>query len=701
MKRPTRARDLLTAAGILLVGFAFHYTFRQFGWFLQDEGDLYYPYLRTYKGQLPYRDFFTGYPPMIHYLHAFIFRHVEISIPATRTFMALVNSLTPAVLFLVSRRVMTWGFALIPSLFFLVMQPGDITNMVFQNAPYPSWYAIGFIVLTLWAGLRVLESREGVRRGAWLLLVGALAGMTFMSKQNAGIFILWAVSGFLLSSPLPGTRGMEEPRSSEPGALRLLRFSYLALIPIAAAFLIRNYTSPLTLAFFVAPTVALAALGARTRFSKEAWRRVAGHLLLVGMGFLAAFLPWLWYFGRRVGFGHFLGSLFFLGTNVEQNLYVPLPPLHTLTVVLLGPAVLAILLGLGRRLFAGVAETRDRALLSGWTLWLALLGPPVLLLGSLGGGSPFLQDLLAGKLPLGSLYLAFSYVLDNLAAYGSLLLLWAGIALAWRLASRPGAGEGPPRRAFLLILWAAACAYILYFPRMDAAHLFVGATPVLYIVAATLLSRARTRFTRSLAPAKAGRARVAFNALCVVILGAIIVSRTMPKIYSRVSLVRTAQGLTIQPTNVEWLTLPRTGVYFPVYYEAQRKQIVDFRDLVIYIQSRTSESDPIFAFPALSMLYFVSGRDNPTRFDYFFGNNVSFRHQMEVIRTLDEKRVDYVVMFNNPNEYFMLKGRAFTQLIREYIARRYFLERRIGPYDVLRRYADAESPAGAPARTSD
>ena len=691
MKRPTHAGDVLTAVGIFLIGFAFHYTFRQFGWFLQDEGDLYYPYLRTFDGQLPYRDFFTGYPPMIYYLHAFIFQHVEVSIPVTRTFMGGVNAFTAALLFLVSRRVAPWGFALLPSFFFLVMQPGAATEMSFHHAPYPSWYAIGFFLLTMWAGLRVLESRAGWRRGGWLLAAGLTAGLTFMSKQNAGVFLLWAVSGFLLSVPL--TRRSAQPAGdSEPRVLRLLRLSYLALIPAAAAFLTRNYASALTLAFFVAPAVALGALGARTRFSKDEWRALAGHLVLLGAGVAIAVLPWLWYFGQRLGFGHFVGSLLFLGKNVEQNLYVPLPPLHSLTVVLLGPVTLATLLGLARRILAGASETRDRPLLSGWTLWLALFGPPVLLFGLLGGGTGFLQDLSAGKLGLGEIYLAVSYVLDNLAAYGSFLLLWAGIALAWRLASRPGTGERPPRRAFLLIMWGASCAYILYFPRMDAAHLFVGAAPLLYVLGAVFLARARDRISGALPAAGARRARVAFGVFCVLIFGSVVLSRTMPKLYSRVSLERTDQGITLKKTDVEWLTLPRTGLYFPVFFEEQRTRIVDFRNLVGYIQSHTVEDDPIFAFPALSMLYFVSGRDNPTRFDYFFGNNVSFREQMEVIGELDEKRVAYVVMFSNPNEYFMLKGRAFTQLIREYIHRRYYLEKRIGPYDVLRRYKDDGDP---------
>jgi hypothetical protein len=101
------------------------------------------------------------------------------------------------------------------------------------------------------------------------------------------------------------------------------------------------------------------------------------------------------------------------------------------------------------------------------------------------------------------------------------------------------------------------------------------------------------------------------------------------------------------------------------------------------------------------MIYFVSGRDNPTRYNYFFGNNVSFNGQMEVVRTLEERRVPLVIIFNNPSEYFMEKARDFTRLIREYLGRLYYLDKRIGPYDVLRRYGTREAPARASGEKPD
>jgi hypothetical protein len=696
VKRPTTALDSLIALGIFLLGFAYLYLFHRLGWFMQDEGELYYPFLRTLKGQLPYRDFFTGYPPMIYYINALLFRHFEVSIPTARIFMGLLNASTAAMLFVVARRLAPRGFALVPGLLFLVMQPGEITNLVFQNAPYPSWYAMNLYVLTLWGVLRSLEARGSIRQGAWLLAAGFLAGLSFLSKQNAGIFLLWAVSGFLAACP-PDGKGAQGGERLEPAGLRILRLGYLALIPIAAMFLIRSFLSPLTLALFVAPTVALGALGARQRFTSAAGRSLLARLLLVGAGFCVAFLPWLIYFGQRVGYGHFLRELLFLGQNVEQNLFVPFPQIHLLTGLILGPALLILVIPFILRPFVGNARSREGPRFGGGSLWLVLVGTLGLLAALLVSRSPLAMDLVRLQLGPGEIYLAVSRVLDNVAAYGSVLVLAGGILVAWRHAAGRIREDDPPPRAFLWILWGAACAYILYYPRMDSAHLYVGAAPVLYLVGISLLPRARARATEALSVLNRRTARRAFNIACAAIFAFAITSRTMPKLYSKFMVKKTESGFTIGPTDVEWLDLPRTGIYFPIYYEEQRLPVIHFRTLVRYIQSQTSESDPIFAFPALSMVYFASGRDNPTRHDYFFGNNVSFYDQIETIRILEERRVPMAILFNNPAEYFTLKGQDFTHLIREYLGHRYYLDRRIGSFDVLQRYDAGEArPSSAP-----
>ncbi len=692
VKRPTTTADALVAAGVFLLAFGYYYLFRRLGWFMQDEGVLYYQYLRTFEGQMPYRDFFTGYPPLIYYLHSLIFEHIGISITTIRSVMAVVNASTATALYLVSRRVAPRGAAVLPSLLFLVMQPGDITNMAFHNSPYPSWYALAFLTFASWALMRALEAQTPGRRSAWLLATGILGGLTFLSKQNAGIFILWGVSGFLASVPareINTTRG----EAGEPPLLRALRLGYLVLIPAVAVFLIAKFLSPLAISIFVAPAVVLSMLGARVAFSASAWRRMLRDLLTVGAGFAAAFLPWLLYFGSKVGAGVFLRELFLLGKNVDENLYVPFPSLGPLTLAVLGIAAVTLAAAMLRRRRAAREGKRTLSLEAG-DLRAGSIAALALVAGAMLARTKVIADILGFRIGPGEIYLAMGGVLDDLVAYTAALVLWAALVVAWRQA-KGGEQEGDPHReAFQAVLWCAACAYILYFPRMDAAHLYVGAAPLIYVLGAALIPRARLHVARAFDGPARRRAALAFNVACVLIFAFFIGSRTMPKVYSLVSIRPGPQGLEFVRTEAEWLRLPRVEIFFPVYVEEQRDPIQEFARVVRYVRSHTRPDEPIFAFPAMPMIYFVSGRNNPTRQDYFFGNNVGFQDQLEVVRTLEKARVPLVVTVNNPNDYFVAKGKRYTRLIQDYIEDRSYLGRRIGHYDVMRRFGGTTVAGG-------
>jgi predicted secreted protein len=295
-----------------------------------------------------------------------------------------------------------------------------------------------------------------------------------------------------------------------------------------------------------------------------------------------------------------------------------------------------------------------------------------------------------------NLWQMYSFVsdsLDNLAAYLAVGVLWLGLAAVWP--ARHGAGNdtaatvaggtdsAAPQTAgaLLAVLWIAACSFLLFYPRMDYAHLY-GATPLLSIVGVALLGQATegVRQTR-------GRLAVCAAAVLLGVVGL----KSAPRVYSRVMVQRSAAGVQLVATPVEWLEFARARLYFPIYLERQRAHLAAFRELVHYVQDTTPRGAPVFAFPALPMLYFLSEHDNPTRHDYFLGDNVSDAEQLEVIRTLERRAVPVVVMMNDPSNYFVEQSAATTQVLRDYLTTRYYRERRIGPYDVLRRYG---SPAG-------
>ena len=314
MTRRFRPGDAAISASIFLLAFTFLYLFRRLGWMLQDDGVLYYQYLRVYQGQLPYRDFFTGYGPLGYYVNAWAFALFGISINAIRVLTAIVNATTAVGLYCVTRRLAPRGFALIPPALFLVMQPGDIRNFVFHNSPYPSWYAIAFAVWGTWSMLRFLESTTNDRRNAWVVLTGVLGGLVFLSKQNAGIFFLWGVTGFLASSPEHELADDE----TEPWLARGLRAGYLALIPLAALGLVKRFVGPATLCCFVLPAAALAALGARRRFGAAARRTLLWRVGALSVGVAAALSPWLAYFAVEMGLLSFLRAILFAGSEVDR-----------------------------------------------------------------------------------------------------------------------------------------------------------------------------------------------------------------------------------------------------------------------------------------------------------------------------------------------------------------------------------------------
>lgn len=664
-------RNAAMAAATFCVAFGYLYAFHRLGWFMEDEGVLYYHYLRVYQGKVPYRDFFTGYGPLGYYLHAWAFALFGVSINAIRVLTAVVNATTATGLYLVARRLTSPAFALIPPALFLAMQPGDIAVMVFHNSPYPSWYALGCTVWGTWCVLRCLEAESERQRLTWLVAAGVFGGLTFLLKQNSGTFLLWGITGFLASSPFPRAGD----RRAEPLLARILRVAYLAAIPLATVLLVRSYLGTATVLAFVLPVAALALLGARRAFNGDAWRGLARRLLAVSAGVAAAVAPWVLYFAWLMGLWPFLRAILFLGTDVEHNLYVRFPPPEPMTALVLSPLILwgvVAWLAQRRAVAAGTARL-------GWVLALTAV-----LFGSVvAWQAQVIGALLQFHYNLWQIYSFTSDGLDNLAAYLAVLVLLASVVVVWR---------GTRRTALLCVLWIAACSFTLYYPRMDYAHL-VGAVPLVYVAATGLLELMRRSVVQGLADGNGRSVRIVFNVVCGLAVSFVVATKSAPKVYSRAMVARTEHGVTLTATPTEALTLERANLYFPIYLERQRQHLAAFRDLIQYIRETTGESEPLFAFPALSMVYFLSGRDNPTRHDYFLGDNVSFSEQLEVIRTLEQQRVRTVVRANVPTDYFVAKGRDFTRLISEYLDERYYLDRRIGPYDVLRRY-DAHSQAG-------
>ena len=93
---------------------------------------------------------------------------------------------------------------------------------------------------------------------------------------------------------------------------------------------------------------------------------------------------------------------------------------------------------------------------------------------------------------------------------------------------------------------------------------------------------------------------------------------------------------------------PATGLK---YLEDKTKSINSVEE---YITSRTHPDDPLFVFPQLSLLYFLTERKNPTRFDYF--EFVSLNYDIgsretseEILRDILDSETRYIVYSEPPS----------------------------------------------------
>jgi len=243
---------------------AYCLALRRFGLELADEGVLLAQFDRVAHGQVPYRDFHVGYGPALFWLYAASFGGFGATLTTVRAGLAVVHGLRAFALARLGDRVggRMWAVGLVVCLlgFFLPVAPGVCAP---GNIPYPAWFtdALGLVAL-------ILIARE---RPAYLA-IGALWGLAFAFKQNAGVFGVAAAS---VTVVLTADR--------EAGGSRALALA-LALAMLAGAIVVLlDYLDPTLAIVFVLPLAPLAFALATTRMSGA----TMGALARLGIGFVA------------------------------------------------------------------------------------------------------------------------------------------------------------------------------------------------------------------------------------------------------------------------------------------------------------------------------------------------------------------------------------------------------------------------------
>lgn len=116
---------------------------------------------------------------------------------------------------------------------------------------------------------------------------------------------------------------------------------------------------------------------------------------------------------------------------------------------------------------------------------------------------------------------------------------------------------------------------------------------------------------------------------------------------------------------------PRAGIYM---LEQNRNPC---SETIRFIQQNTSPQEPIFVLGHHGLLYFLSERPNPTRFDMLWPTEPFPTTNEEIIDTLERKRVRYLIEVANIDP---LVGtfRNFAPDIAEYVSHKYTVEKSFG-----------------------
>ncbi len=159
-------------------------------------------------------------------------------------------------------------------------------------------------------------------------------------------------------------------------------------------------------------------------------------------------------------------------------------------------------------------------------------------------------------------------------------------------------------------LLAGSALLLTQFPRMDALHL-VWSAPLLLVVGAATLDRLRLRWA------------------VPIVLGALAL--TGPTIASRAMAIA-------QPS------VPITTVRYAAGIQVPEPTRRDLEGVIAEIQSRTAANEPIFVYPTSPLLYALSDRPNPTRFDHLNPGAANAQQIAQVITDIEASHVRLVVI---------------------------------------------------------
>jgi HEAT repeat protein len=639
----------------LLFGVWFFGTLAPYGLHVDEDGDLLYQMFATYRGQVPYIDFSSGYTPGFFYYHAALFRLFGVDALVVRISVAIANTLSVYLLYVLAARLLRPGLALLAPLLFvgsLLAFPGSFCAF---NVPYPAWYNIA-----LWLGsLVAVAAYVDHGRMRAVLLAGLLAGANFSVKPNIGLFNIAGLSVFLL---------WWHPPTADDN--RLTRWAWWALAAatgcgVIAVFHLQLFAREFRL--FPLPLLVLAAvlvINAQRSAGRAGFLRAA---LTLAAGLALPTLPWLVYFLFRLGLRGFLADVLMIGSPYEFFFFIA----HRFLGDRWDEGLLLIGVGL---VVAPVFVRRVRM-----PPWLLLAG------GGAVAGAAVLYVARWAPMPEGFQAAVASRVHD-LSFFILHAVNWVGIGIIAREATRD-----PNRRSrffgTLVLIGVSATAMVLgLYPRSDFMHLLICA-PASLILGTFLLARVVHRWRATLPDTLLCR-----RAADVLLVGPPVLTACV-MVAPAVGLALSLSGYYLGLTEGELvrLDLPRASLILEPQNEHRFRGL---RPAARYIEEHTLAQDFVFPFPSLNLLCFLSGRLNPARKGYFNPGFPDHGGEADIVSSL-RTRVPRLVVSLHDHGVF-IAAPVYYVLIRDFVATNYEPVARFGPYAILGRRMGPASAAQAP-----
>ena len=606
-----------------------------------DEGYFVEQATRVLRGALPYRDFDSLYTPGLLYVHAFLFNLFGAHVVVARAVGLLARVWLAGGLYLLCRPLARPAFAILPGLYVLVGL--DWVPRTWES--HPGWPSAALTVLAAWGFTRLPRLSSGWRTGG-LIAIGAVAGLVFAFKQNAGAFLLLALVAFT------AWQGFEIRQVRVTRTLRLTQLALLLAVVLAAAWLIHPSENATANVYFLVPLAAagVAAMG-RVSVSPDG-RRLGSWLrdaVLLGLGCALVTLPWIVILAIALE-GRLDLLKGFVGAVDQAVLWHPLTgPSGGAWAGLLGVAV------------AGMLAIRARH-------------QPPLLCAAVSAGVVFAASgvLLTGE-PGDTVVLA-TIMAPGRSAIGLAIMLPVVCILA-------GAWQSlrcPPTFATWRLRWitlAGALTFLTQYPRIDDAHLAWSACLPL-ATGAVVLGQLHAQLSDRWSLGRAART----------VLGAVLVSvpvaSALPALADRShDFVDVSDAGRLAPrlesTTIETSLPEIEGLIVP------SEQAATLLAAIRFVRANTAPDEPIFVYPSSPLVYVASDRPNPTRFTHLYPGAASAQELQGVIAALDQTPVRIVVV--SGAELAFWGPPAGNQPLEAYLAGTYREVARFGSYRVLMR----------------